>query len=667
MPIKFFDEFGFTTKKIYTVEEYKSVNENYKPNDKSPIIGLVEGKSFVLDGVSRNGRFYPKQLWENVLKDPEVNQMLNDKLMFGCIGHPENYTLDELLASGKVSHIVTDIRLGNDGFGYATYEILDTPAGRILKTILEAGSKMKVSTRAFGEFVNEYKEIDGKRYQVINPKNFKLESIDFVIKPGIANVDVKLMEELEENNKKDLEKLKKSSIQICEDGICTLIEEVELHQKLEKQFDEELKKYKAIIKTLKEENKNLQDELIKKDKELNKEDLEKLKKQSETELKELLIAEIEDYFKKISLIKDRKDIVEKIINFLNEEEITYTLLNEFEEDLKNIDPTQLKNIIPIIEILKEKIKQKENEKNNIDLLKNVLDGVKEYFIKNEIQQVKNKYEEDINSYKELIKDLSKKIVEAKKQILEYNKLINEISKEKSALESKKKEVEEKLNKNIIKYKKVLKENDTLKSDYKSLKEKLVKIESLLTETEKAKEKLDLKVKTLEENFEVKVQKELIEKLEKEKYKLKKEIEKETKDKFNSMLESKLKDLQYELKESKKTIKLLENEINSKEKLIESLKAKKSVNESDVAKVNEKFKKKLNTLKEEVKFYQIQYLKSLYKNLDEAIIKETLNNINDIDKVKEVLEEKEINFYQIPEQKIEIVTKPKEVSLVEKLL
>ena len=233
--LRIIDEFGFEPKKFYTIEEYKSVNENYKPSEYSPILGIVEGKSFVLDGVSRNGRFYPKQLWENALKDTEVIQMLNDKIMFGCIGHPEEYTLDDLLAEGKVSHIVTDIRIGKDGFGYATYEILDTPSGRILNTVLRAGSKMKVSTRAFGEFVNEFKEIDGRKYQVINPKNFKLESIAFVIKPGIANVDVSLVEKIAKENHEDLEKLKESKITLCEDGVCTIIEGVEVFEKIKEE------------------------------------------------------------------------------------------------------------------------------------------------------------------------------------------------------------------------------------------------------------------------------------------------------------------------------------------------------------------------------------------------------------------------------------------------
>jgi hypothetical protein len=313
--LRIIDEFDyFEASKFYSIDEYKNVNENYKPSTKTSVLGIVEGKSFVLDGVSRNGRFYPKQLWENALKDTEVIQMLNDKIMFGCIGHPEEYTLDDLLAEGKVSHIVTDIRIGKDGFGYATYEILDTPSGRILNTVLRAGSKMKVSTRAFGEFVNEFKEIDGRKYQVINPKNFKLESIDFVIKPGIANVDVSLVEKIEKENHEDLEKLKESKITICEDGVCTIIEEVELYEKIKKQYEDEIEKYKKIIQTLKEENKELEDEVI------NKEEL--LKSQDKEDLEQILLTEIENYLTKISFLKNRKELVLEIIDFLNAEEIT---------------------------------------------------------------------------------------------------------------------------------------------------------------------------------------------------------------------------------------------------------------------------------------------------------------------------------------------------------
>jgi len=183
------------------------------------ILGIVRGESFFGDSFSRNGRFYPKNLWSNALKNPDTKRNLERGLMFACIGHPENYSLDELLASGAVAAKVAKIEY--DGkVGMVEYHILNTPAGRILNTIFRAGSKPYVSTRAFGSFSNETVEKDGMKYKKLNENDFEMESIDFVINPGFLGTNPELKESFSE----DLNKLKESGIR-CKDGVCNLIQE----------------------------------------------------------------------------------------------------------------------------------------------------------------------------------------------------------------------------------------------------------------------------------------------------------------------------------------------------------------------------------------------------------------------------------------------------------
>ncbi len=191
---------------------------------KEGVLSVVKGPSFFSDGYSRNGRFYPKALWENALKLTQTKEAISRGLMFGCIGHPKDYSLDELLESGKVSHKVTEITIDpKTGDGVATYEILDTPAGRILDTIIKSGSEMYVSTRAFGGFTNETKKKGGKEYKVLDSKNFELESIDFVIQPGFLQTNPKLVESIES----DLESLFEDKAKIqCSEGICQLREDL---------------------------------------------------------------------------------------------------------------------------------------------------------------------------------------------------------------------------------------------------------------------------------------------------------------------------------------------------------------------------------------------------------------------------------------------------------
>ena len=227
----------------------------------SNVLSVIKGPAFVPDGYSRNGRFYPKELWEKVLNNETTKTAIDRKLMFGCIGHPTGqYSLDELLESGKVSHIVTSVEIKN-GMGIAEYHILDTPAGRILNSVLSAGSKMYVSTRAFGGFTNGVKTHEGKQFKILDKNNFQIESIDFVINPGFLEADPS---SLSESFKEDLLEMAQDPSGIkCEDGICSLamkVVESEKEMKLELEKIDEVSKDIVDSKIIEEAEKfDLQD------------------------------------------------------------------------------------------------------------------------------------------------------------------------------------------------------------------------------------------------------------------------------------------------------------------------------------------------------------------------------------------------------------------------
>jgi hypothetical protein len=153
------------------------------------VLAVVEGVFFVADEPSRNGRVYPRELWENVLSSPDLKRMLQNRLLFGTVGHVEEQ-LDDLIREGKVSHVVTELKLLPDGRGWGRAEILDTPVGRVLKTLLESGSKLSVSSKAYGEYDGQ----TGEGYWRVSPSNFLLERFDFVVDPGFLEAQPKVKE-----------------------------------------------------------------------------------------------------------------------------------------------------------------------------------------------------------------------------------------------------------------------------------------------------------------------------------------------------------------------------------------------------------------------------------------------------------------------------------------
>ena len=121
---------------------------------------LIEGagadKKYYITGIfiqteqkNRNGRVYPKSIMER-----EVHRYTNDYIKenraFGELGHPSGPGINLHLAS----HLIKDLREDkNDYIGIA--KIIDTPNGKIVKTLIDEGAKIGVSTRALGSLTRK--------------------------------------------------------------------------------------------------------------------------------------------------------------------------------------------------------------------------------------------------------------------------------------------------------------------------------------------------------------------------------------------------------------------------------------------------------------------------------------------------------------------------------
>jgi len=171
--------------------------------------------------------------------------MLQNRLLFGTVGHVEEQ-LDDLIREGKVSHVVTDLKVMSDGKGWGRAEILDTPVGRVLKTLLESGSKLSVSSKAYGEYDGQ----TGEGYWRVSPGSFVLERFDFVVDPGFLEAQPKVKEVYESVIKGYCDKdvvgklVEEKSKQ--EKRIVELLKELEEKDRRLKELEEKVEKFAGL-------------------------------------------------------------------------------------------------------------------------------------------------------------------------------------------------------------------------------------------------------------------------------------------------------------------------------------------------------------------------------------------------------------------------------------
>lgn len=91
-----------------------------------------------------NGRRYTASCID--LEDPTIKERLATHTLFGRLGYADSDKID----ISKVAFAVSDLRKTEDGL-YADFDILDTPQGRILCTLLKRGMNLNVGPAGTGD------------------------------------------------------------------------------------------------------------------------------------------------------------------------------------------------------------------------------------------------------------------------------------------------------------------------------------------------------------------------------------------------------------------------------------------------------------------------------------------------------------------------------------
>ena len=135
------------TVKLFTesVEEVQYITEDKEGGGKNY---KIKGIFLQADIKNRNGRVYPMEVLEK-----EVNRynkkFINENRAYGELGHPEGPTVN----LERVSHMVTELYPDGKNF-MGEAKITNTPYGNIVKSLIDEGAKLGVSSRGMGSLEN---------------------------------------------------------------------------------------------------------------------------------------------------------------------------------------------------------------------------------------------------------------------------------------------------------------------------------------------------------------------------------------------------------------------------------------------------------------------------------------------------------------------------------
>ena len=154
---------------LVDVTPFKSVLRESKER---PGVFEVEGVMQRAKAENQNGRVYSKAILEREAKK-YVDEFVKRGNAFGELDHPES----PVVSLKNASHIVKELYWkGDDLMGKV--ELLNTPAGNIVKEIIKAGHTIGISSRGTGS-VNQTNE-----GQLEVQPDFELVCWDFVSNPS---------------------------------------------------------------------------------------------------------------------------------------------------------------------------------------------------------------------------------------------------------------------------------------------------------------------------------------------------------------------------------------------------------------------------------------------------------------------------------------------------
>lgn len=145
----------------------ETIKESREKNGGKIIMRGILQKANVLN---QNGRVYPKEILDREVRN--YQKFIKENRALGECDHPDSSVVN----LRNASHIVREAYMEGD-VCYGVVELLDTPSGKILQSLVESGVTLGISSRGLGSTRSE------GDYQVVQD-DFQLICWDYVSEPS---------------------------------------------------------------------------------------------------------------------------------------------------------------------------------------------------------------------------------------------------------------------------------------------------------------------------------------------------------------------------------------------------------------------------------------------------------------------------------------------------
>ena len=152
----------------YITEAKEGGGKNYK----------IKGIFLQADFKNRNGRVYPMEVLQKEVSRYN-KKFINENRAYGELGHPDGPTVN----LERVSHMVTSLTPDGKNF-IGEAKVMETPMGKIVKSLMNEGGKLGVSSRGMGSLDQK----NGANY--VRDDFYLATAADIVADPSAPNAFV---------------------------------------------------------------------------------------------------------------------------------------------------------------------------------------------------------------------------------------------------------------------------------------------------------------------------------------------------------------------------------------------------------------------------------------------------------------------------------------------